>query len=133
MAASGFLAFGCPVNYSIPSVEYSTATFFSPRYALPIGGESMTIQANIALSRSDFVAELSDGRRLVKPNLRDMAAALHDAGVMARGTLCEHRADHRILTAGQLVALKAEMRRLELLPVPVSAPKPSKPRIALVA
>ena len=72
----------------------------------------MTIKANVALRSNEFVAELSDGQRLVKASLRDMAQVLVEMGVGANETICEHRNGLRILTAGQCVALKAERRRI---------------------
>ncbi|PKO90175.1 MAG: hypothetical protein CVU18_01625 [Betaproteobacteria bacterium HGW-Betaproteobacteria-12] len=75
----------------------------------------MTIQASVLLSKNEFIAELSDGRRIGQADLREMAGALHQAGVQAENAQCEWRAGHRMLTAGQQVALSAEMRRLEKL------------------
>lgn len=73
----------------------------------------MTIQASVLLHKNEFIAELSDGRRIVQADLRAIAAALHEAGVLSGNASCEWRAGHRMLTAGQQVALNAEMRRLE--------------------
>jgi hypothetical protein len=75
----------------------------------------MAIQASVLLIKNEFIAELSDGRRLGQSGPREMAGALHAAGVAAGGARCEWRAGHRMLTAGQQVALDAEMRRLEKL------------------
>lgn len=75
----------------------------------------MTINANVVLEKSEFVAELSDGRRFRQPGVKEMAGVLHGAGVLANNARCEWHAGHRMLTAGQQVALSAEMRRLEKL------------------
>jgi hypothetical protein len=75
----------------------------------------MTINANVVLEKKEFVAELSDGRRFRQPGVREMAGVLHSAGVIATNVRCEWLAGHRMLTAGQQVALSAEMRRLEKL------------------
>jgi hypothetical protein len=75
----------------------------------------MTIQAKILLHKNEFIAELSDGQRFVQGDLRALAGELHQAGVLAGDALCEWRTGHRMLTAGQQVALNAEMRRLEKL------------------
>lgn len=75
----------------------------------------MTIQASVLLSKNEFIAELSDGRRIGQSDLQGLAGALHQAGVLAENAVCEWRAGHRMLTAGQQVALAAEIRRLEKL------------------
>ena len=75
----------------------------------------MTINASIVLEKSEFVAELSDGRQFRQAGVREMAGLLHGAGVLAQDAQYEWRAGHRMLTAGQQVALSAEMRRLEHL------------------
>jgi hypothetical protein len=83
----------------------------------------MTINASVVLEKNEFVAELSDGRQIRQSGVREIAGALHRAGVLAQNAQCEWRAGHRMLTAGQQVALNAEMRRLEhLLPgIPMAA------------
>ena len=73
----------------------------------------MTIQAIILLIKNEFIAELSDGRQIRQPEFRAMAFALYSAGVTARNTQFEWRTGHRIMTAGQQVALTAEIVRLE--------------------
>lgn len=73
----------------------------------------MAIQAIVLLKRSEFLAELSDGRRLTHSELCSLAEAMHQAGVLAVDMRCEWRTGHRMLTAGQQVALSAEMLRLE--------------------
>ena len=75
----------------------------------------MTIQASVLLCKNEFIAELSDGRRIGQADLRELAGALHRAGVTAGNAQCEWRAGHRMLTAGQQVALNAELRRLDKL------------------
>lgn len=73
----------------------------------------MSIQANIAFCKNAFIAVLSDGRRIEQPDFRDMAYALHCAGVRADHIQYDWQAGQRMITAGQQVALRAEMRRLE--------------------
>lgn len=73
----------------------------------------MTIRANVLLCRNEFIAELSDGRKIEDNDLRAFSLALHRAGVQAKDMHCNWRTGHRILTAGQQVAMKAELRRLE--------------------
>ncbi|MDR1969600.1 MAG: hypothetical protein LBQ32_13080 [Burkholderiaceae bacterium] len=73
----------------------------------------MAIQAIVLLKKSEFLAELSDGRRLTHSELCGLAEAMHQAGVLAVDMRCEWRSGHRMLTAGQQVALSAEMFRLE--------------------
>lgn len=92
----------------------------------------MTIQASVLLHKNEFIAELSDGQRIVQADLRGIAGALHQAGVLAGDARCEWRAGHRMLTAGQQVALNAELRRLEKLKL---APRKEAPvrGIALAA
>ena len=73
----------------------------------------MAIQATVLLKKSEFFAELSDSRRLTHSELCGLAEAMHQAGVLAGNMRCEWRSGHRMLTAGQQVALSAEMHRLE--------------------
>ncbi|KAB2927302.1 MAG: hypothetical protein F9K30_04365 [Dechloromonas sp.] len=92
----------------------------------------MSIEATVLLSKNEFVAELSDGRRINQADLRQMAGALHAAGIHSGDARCDWRAGHRMLTAGQQVALNAEMRRLEKQGVQVKSEAPARP-MALVA
>jgi hypothetical protein len=73
----------------------------------------MTICASVAFCKNEFVAVLSDGRQIERSEFRDMAHALHGAGVLAAAVQYEWHAGQRMMTAGQQVALRAEMRRLE--------------------
>lgn len=73
----------------------------------------MTVGATVGFYQNKFVAELSDGRRIEQPNFRSMAQALVPAGVRADAVQFEWTAGQRMITAGQQVALRAEMRRLE--------------------
>jgi len=75
----------------------------------------MSIQATVLLKKNEFLAELSDGRRLAHEQLSGLAEALCRAGVLTIDMQCGWRTGHRMLTAGQQVALNAEMRRLEKL------------------
>lgn len=73
----------------------------------------MAIHATVAFCHNEFVADLSDGRRLAQPDFRAMAEALVNARVRAGDVQYEWKAGQRMITAGQQVALRAEMRRLE--------------------
>lgn len=73
----------------------------------------MVIQANVTFFGNDFVATLSDGRRIEHADFHEMAQALHCAGVQANDVQYEWCAGQRMITAGQQVALRAEIRRLE--------------------
>lgn len=75
----------------------------------------MTIDASVVLEKNEFVAKLSDGRQFRQPEVREIAGVLHEAGVLSRDVQYEWHPGHRMLTAGQQVALTAEMRRLESL------------------
>lgn len=94
----------------------------------------MTIQASVLLHKNEFIAELSDGRRITQSDLRGIAVALHEAGVLSGDARCDWRTGHRMLTAGQQVALNAEMRRLEKgQPDVPKVTRTVRSRIALVA
>lgn len=73
----------------------------------------MTIQANVAFCQNEFVAALSDGRGIAHADFRKMAQALFSAGVQADAVMYEWNPGQRMITAGQQVALRAEIRRLE--------------------
>lgn len=81
----------------------------------------MTISATVAFSKNEFVAVLSDGRQLEQPEFREMAHALNCAGVHASEVQFEWQAGQRMITAGQQVALRAEMRRLERMEFSIAA------------
>ena len=73
----------------------------------------MSISANVGAFENEFVAALSDGRCLGASDLRALASALHDAGVAAEAVQYDWRPGRRMVTAGQQVALSAEIRGLE--------------------
>ena len=75
----------------------------------------MTITASIILIKNEFVATLSDGRRFEKPDLHELAHALARVGIHACDMQFEWNgsAGQRMITAGQQVAMRAEMRRQE--------------------
>ncbi len=73
----------------------------------------MAIHVTIGLFKNQFAAELSDGRCIERPDFRALALALVHAGVRADNVQFGWKAGQRMLTAGQQVALHAEMRRLE--------------------
>lgn len=78
----------------------------------------MSITANIILIKNEFVATLSDGRRLKKSDLHELADALARVGIHACDVQFEWNGStgQRMITAGQQVAMRAEMRRLEREP-----------------
>jgi hypothetical protein len=73
----------------------------------------MTTGATVAFFKNEFVATLSDGRRIEQSDLRVMAALLARAGIKANEVKFEWHAGQRMITAGQQVALCAELRRLK--------------------
>lgn len=77
----------------------------------------MTTSATIILFKNEFIATLDDGRRIERNELREMAAALASAGVHACDVAFEWNgsAGQRMITAGQQVAMRAEIRRQERL------------------
>ncbi|MDE2442529.1 MAG: hypothetical protein KGP14_16050, partial [Betaproteobacteria bacterium] len=104
-------------GYFFQSVEYDTA--YSPSIALSCPQEvrNMTTSASIVLFKNEFVATLSDGRHIQRNELREMAAALASEGVHACDVQFEWNgsAGQRMITAGQQVAMRAEIRRQERL------------------
>lgn len=75
----------------------------------------MPIHATITLVEQRFLAALSDGRQLDRSDVRKMADALFRAGVSANEVSYEWGEGRRMITPGQQVALRAEIRRLQLL------------------
>ncbi|MBK7900400.1 MAG: hypothetical protein KA603_10695 [Azonexus sp.] len=73
----------------------------------------MVISAGVAGARDRYLATLSDGQRLERPDLRALAQALHGAGVSAGRVSSVRHPGQPIITAGQEVALVAEIRKLE--------------------
>lgn len=73
----------------------------------------MTAGATVAFFKNEFVATLSDGRHIEQSDLHAMAALLANAGVQAGNVKFEWHAGQRMITAGQQVALCAELRRLK--------------------
>lgn len=73
----------------------------------------MAVKATVGFCQNKFVAQLSDGRRVERPNFRGMAQALVSAGVRTEAVEFEWKTGQRMITAGQQVALRAEMHRLE--------------------
>jgi len=72
----------------------------------------MTITASVAFFKSEFVAALSDGRRIERHDWREMALALYELGVDDTAVEYEWHNGQRMITAGQQVALRSEIRRL---------------------
>lgn len=73
----------------------------------------MSITSNVGYFGNAFVAILSDGRHIEQPDFLLMARSLVHAGVPANAVFFEWKSGQRMVTAGQQVALRAEMRRLE--------------------
>ena len=60
-----------------------------------------------------FVAMLSDGQRIERDEIDDLATALHAAGITADTAYCgDWREGDAILMSGQIIALKWALRRL---------------------
>lgn len=72
----------------------------------------MLLSAIISASKTEFCATLSDGRVVKVSDLWALASALIGLGVSAHAVKFEWRAGQRMMTAGQQVALAAEMRYL---------------------
>ena len=72
----------------------------------------MATTASVMFQKNEFVATLSDGRRIERSDWREMALALYTAGVDGSAVEYEWRTGQRMITAGQQVALRAEIRRL---------------------
>lgn len=87
----------------------------------------MAITANVAFFKSEFIADLSDGRHVERHDWREMAKALHELGVASSDVAYEWHNGQRMITAGQQVALKAEINRLTQL---AAKAKQVPPRIA---
>lgn len=102
-------------DYLMANVQSATHYRFNIEVRCVEWRFAMTINAIVVLEKNEFVAELSDGRQFRQSGVREMAAVLHGAGVFARDARYEWHPGHRMLTAGQQVALTAEMRRLESL------------------
>lgn len=73
----------------------------------------MALQASIAHFKNQFIAQLTDGRSLEQADFRAMAKALHHAGVTQGDISFDWCPGQRMVTAGQQVALRAELRRLD--------------------
>jgi hypothetical protein len=72
----------------------------------------MTITASVAFFKNEFVAALSDGQRVERRGWREMAQALYELGVDDTAVEYQWHNGQRMITAGQQVALRAEIRRL---------------------
>jgi len=76
----------------------------------------MTVTAHIILHKDGLIADLSDGRRIERPDLHSLASALNQAGIRACHLHFDWRAGSCMMTVGRQVALSAELRRLEQQP-----------------
>jgi hypothetical protein len=72
----------------------------------------MSIDATVTMVESKFLAILADGREIAKPSLSELAIALARCGVPAGCIRFRWSAGHRMITAGQQVALQADIARL---------------------
>jgi len=72
----------------------------------------MRICANVGASQNAFVATLSNGQHMKVSSLPALANALVGSGVQADALGYEWKSGQRMMTAGQQVALEAEMRKL---------------------
>lgn len=73
----------------------------------------MATTAKVAFFKNEFVVDLNDGRHLEESNLQALADALYRAGVQSSQVEYEWRPGHRMITAGQQVALRAAIRHQE--------------------
>jgi hypothetical protein len=78
-----------------------------------LGDATMSNRATVTLVELRFVAAVSDGRQLDRGDIHEMAEALFRAGVPADDVRYEWGVGRRMITSGQQVALRAEIRRLE--------------------
>jgi hypothetical protein len=69
-----------------------------------------SLQAIVGFSVQEFVVQLSDGRRIERSDMNDLAHELHRHGVKAKYVQYEWRAGQRMITAGQQAALCAAIR-----------------------
>jgi hypothetical protein len=72
-----------------------------------------TLKASVGFSISQFIALLSDGRRIERTDMNDLADELHRHGIKAEYVQYEWRSGQRMITAGQQVALRAAVRHHE--------------------
>lgn len=87
----------------------------------------MALQASIAHFKNQFVAQLNDGRCIEQADFRSMAQALYGLGVVEADISFDWCPGQRMVTAGQQVALRAEMKRL------ANSATVSKPNLAVAA
>ena len=73
----------------------------------------MATTAKVAFFKNEFVVDLNDGRHLEESNLQALADSLYFAGVQSSQVEYEWRPGHRMITAGQQVALRAAIRHQE--------------------
>ena len=93
----------------------------------------MALQASIAHFKNQFVAQLNDGRSIEQADFRSMAQALHGLGVVEADISFDWCPGQRMVTAGQQVALRAEMKRLAKAATAATAATVSKPNLAVAA
>lgn len=71
------------------------------------------LSARITRINGGFVASLSDGRKFEAEEIRDLASAVHKAGVLVDYAHCaDWREGDASLGAGTAVAFKVKMRKL---------------------
>lgn len=78
----------------------------------------MTTTASIILIKNQFIATLSDGQHFENSNMRALAEMLGKAGVKGCNVSFDWNGSsgQRMITAGQQVAIRAEMRHFEMHP-----------------
>lgn len=73
----------------------------------------MSLNAKISLWGNRYIADLSDGRKLERQDLFQLAIAIYRTGVGANQIDFEWHGGTRMLTAGSKAALLAEVRELQ--------------------
>ena len=85
----------------------------SPRAIPASKNEGQGLSARITRNSSGFLASLSDGRKIEAGAIRDLAYAMHKAGVHVDDAHCaDWREGEASLSAGTAIAFKVEMRKL---------------------
>lgn len=85
----------------------------SPSTIPALENEGQGLSARITRNSSGFLASLSDGRKIEAGLIRDLAYAVHKAGVHVDGAHCaDWREGEASLNTGTAIAFKVEMRKL---------------------
>jgi hypothetical protein len=70
------------------------------------------VSANVGIRHDTFIANFDDGRSFEASDMYALAKVLVSSGISVQRVGYEWRAGQRMMTAGQQVALAAEMRFL---------------------